>query len=213
MILKPRTSWISRGFIFVWLFLGCAAIQIALTYWLPGTALETIFKVLAGIMAFGVAVYSGFVVGYVGGIKIWNSAIVPILFVIAGLTGGLAVLLLTSLGENASRLIATANVMLVMLVIYAVFMAIYLWATTYDSVAARDSVMRVLKGNIAPVFWIGVVIIGIIIPIAVTAPFALAQQASAAGFVIAAICAILGGVALRYTILKAGVYSPLLPAE
>ena len=30
---------------------------------------------------------------------------------------------------------------------------------------------------------------------------------------LAAICAIIGGVALRFSILKAGVYAPLLPAE
>ena len=213
MLLKPKTSWIARGFIFITLFIGCAAIQLALSFWLPGTAAVTVFKVLAGILAFGVAIYSGFVVGYVGAIKLWNSAIVPILFVIAGLIGGLAVLLLASLGENAARGMAMANIMLVVLVIYAVFMAIYLWITTYESSAARDSVMRVLRGSIAPVFWIGVVLLGIVIPIAVLSPVSLAQEASAAAFIAAAVCAILGGVALRYVILKAGMYSPLVPAE
>jgi formate-dependent nitrite reductase membrane component NrfD len=213
MLLKPKTSWISRGFIFIWLFLGCAAIQLALSFWLPGNAAETVFKVLAGILAFGVAIYSGFVVGYVGAIKLWNSAIVPILFVIAGLTGGLAVLLLTSLGGGAARSMAMANIMLIVLVVYAVFMAIYLWITTYESAIARDSVMRMLRGNIAPVFWVGVVLLGIVVPIAVLSPVSLAQEASAAAFIAAAVCAILGGIALRYVILKAGMYSPLLPAE
>jgi formate-dependent nitrite reductase membrane component NrfD len=213
MLLKPKTSWIARGFLFITLFIGCAAIQLALSFWLPGTAAGTVFKVLAGILAFGVAIYSGFVVGYVGAIKLWNSAIVPILFVIAGLTGGLAVLLLTSLGEDAARGMAMANIMLVVLVIYAVFMAIYLWITTYESSAARDSVMRMLRGSIAPVFWIGVVLLGIVIPIAVLSPVSLAQEASAVAFIAAAVCAILGGLALRYVILKAGMYSPLVPAE
>ena len=31
MMLKPKTSWISRGFILIWLFLGAAAIQLALS--------------------------------------------------------------------------------------------------------------------------------------------------------------------------------------
>lgn len=212
MLLKPGSSWISRGFIFIWLFLGCAAIQLALSYWLPGTV-ETAFKVLAGIMAFGVAIYSGFVVGYVSAIRLWNSAIIPILFVIAGLTGGLAILLLASQGENTDRIMAMANALLMVLVVYTVATAIYLWVTTYESSAARDSVMRVLRGSIAPVFWIGVVLLGIVVPIAVLAPFSIAQEVSTAAFIAAAVCAILGGVALRYAILKAGVYAPLLPAE
>jgi polysulfide reductase chain C len=213
MLLKPRTSWIARGFIFITLFIGCAAIQLALSFWLPGTAVETVFKVLAGILAFGVAIYSGFVISFVGGIKLWNSAIVPILFVIAGLTGGLAVLLATSLGDNTARVIALANMTLVLLVVYAVFTAIYLWAITYESAAARDSVMRLLRGSIAPVFWIGIVLLGIIIPVALLLAVVITLNASLPALIIAVACVILGGVALRYAILKAGMYSPLVPAE
>jgi formate-dependent nitrite reductase membrane component NrfD len=206
MILKPKSSWISRGFIFIWLFLGCAAIQLVLSYWLPGAA-ETVFKVLAGIMAFGVAIYSGFVVGFVGAIKLWNSAIIPILFVIAGFSGGLAILLLVSLGDAAEST-SVAEIMRLALIGYAVFAGIYLWISTYESDAARDSVMRVLKGGIAPVFWIGVVLLGIIIPIII-----LFVTSASAAFAIAAVFAVLGGIALRYVILKAGVYSPLVPSE
>ncbi len=213
MALRPGSSWISRGFIFIWLFLGAAMIQLALSQWAPGNVWETVFKVLAAVMAFGVAIYSGFVVGYVGAIKLWNSAIIPILYVITGLTGGLAVVLLVSFNESTDRLLSVANFMLVGLVVSAIFMAIYLWVATYGSVTARDSVVRMVRGNVAPVFWLGVVLFGIIIPVAMVAPFSLAQQTSTAVFAVAAACAIIGGIALRYVILKAGLYSPLLPDE
>jgi formate-dependent nitrite reductase membrane component NrfD len=207
MILKPKTSWISRGFIFIWLFLGAAAIQLALSYWAEGTAAETVFKVFGGIMAFGVAIYSGFVVGYVGAIKIWNSAIIPILFVVAGITGGLALLMVISVGNSAlSADVAVA--LKYVLIAYAVFVTIYLWVATYENTAARDSAMRILRGNIASVFWSLVVLLGIAIPIIM-----LFASSSTAVLVIAGILAIIGGVALRYSILKAGVYSPLLPEE
>jgi formate-dependent nitrite reductase membrane component NrfD len=207
MVLKPRTSWISRGFIVIWLFLGAAAIQLAISYWADGGAIETLFKVLGGILAFGVAIYSGFVVGYVGAIKLWNSAIVPILFVVAGVTGGLALLMVVSVGDFfTSSDVAVA--LRVVLVGYAVFVAIYLWVATYESTAARDSAMRILRGNIAPVFWLLVVLLGIIVPIIML----FAADATAV-FVISGILIIIGGVALRYCILKAGVYSPLVPTE
>lgn len=205
MVLKPRSSWIARGFIFITLFIGCAAIQLALAFWLPGTPAEVVFKVLAGILAFGVAIYSGFVVGYVGAIKFWNSAIIPILFVIAGLCGGLAILLAINLGDPAQAT-AVVGVMRVVLVAFAVFMAVYLWIATYESEAARDSVARVVKGNIAPVFWIGVVLLGIIMPIAI-----LFTSAAVASLIITVVGVIVGGVSLRYVILKAGLYSPLVP--
>src|SRR4030067_3468609 len=38
MMLKPGTSWISRGFILIWLFLGAAMIQLALSEGAPGAA-------------------------------------------------------------------------------------------------------------------------------------------------------------------------------
>jgi formate-dependent nitrite reductase membrane component NrfD len=213
MLLKPGSSWISRGFILIWLFLGCAAVQLALSYWLPGTAAETVFQVLAGITAFGVAVYSGFVLGYVGAIKLWNSAILPILFVVAGLTGGMAILMLASQGESNAYITDVANGMLVALVIYAISVASYLWISTYESNVARDSVKLMLKGSVAAVFWIGVVLVGIIIPIVVVAPFALAGNVQPVSFIIASVCVIVGGITLRYSILKAGMYSPLLPVD
>ena len=211
MLLRLKTSWISRGFALIWLFLGFAVVQLALSYWAPGTA-ETVFKVFAGILAFGVAIYSGFVVSFVGGIKLWNSAIIPILFVVAGLTGGLAVLLIAA-SDSAYLGMAIYNVVLIALVGYAVFIAIYLWATTYESKAARDSVTRILKGNVAPMFWLGVVLLGIVLPILLILPYSLSDSTSTVAFYIAAAGAILGGVALRYVILKAGVYSPLVPTE
>ena len=212
MMLKPGSSWISRGFILIWLFLGAAMIQLALSQWAPGAA-ETVFKVLAGILAFGVAIYSGFVVGFVSAIKLWNSAIIPILYVISGLTSGLAVLVLASFGESTSTLLSIANYLLAALVVYAVFVAIYFWVATYGSETARDSAVRVLKGNIAPAFWLGVVLMGIILPIILVAPFSLTDNTSPVAFGIASVCAIIGGVMLRYVILKGGLYSPLLPGE
>jgi formate-dependent nitrite reductase membrane component NrfD len=207
MLLKPNTSWISRGFIFIWLFLGAAAIQLAVSYWAGGGAAETFFKVVGGIMAFGVAIYSGFVVGYVGAIKLWNSAIIPILFVVAGITGGLALLMVVSVGEYfLSWDVAIA--LRWVLIAYAVCSAIYLWVATYESTAARDSAMRILRGSVASVFWPLVVLIGIIVPIIM-----LFTSDAIAVFVISGIFIIIGGVALRYCILKAGVYSPLVPTE
>jgi len=91
---------------------------------------------------------------------------------------------------------------------YAVCLAIYLWVATYESTVARDSAMRILKGNIAPVFWLLVVLLGIIVPIIM-----LFTADSTAVFIISGILIIIGGVALRYSILKAGVYSPLVPTD
>jgi sulfite dehydrogenase (quinone) subunit SoeC len=211
MLRKPNSSWISRGFILIWLFLGAALIQMAITHWAPGNVWETVFKVIAGVIAFGVAIYSGFALGFVGAIKIWNSGLVPILYVVSGVTAGLAVVILVSL--NASNLPTIANFLLAALLVNAVSVATYFWTATYGSSSAKDSAIRVLKGPIAPAFWVGVVILGIILPIVMIAPFSLQQNVSQVLFAIAAVFAVIGGIFLRYVILKAGMYTPLLSNE
>ena len=94
---RPNSSWISRGFIFVILFLGAAGIQLLInvTSGNPASvgAADMFFRVIAGILGFGVMIYSGFVVSYVNGIKFWNTAMMPVLVVVGGLAGGSAVLL------------------------------------------------------------------------------------------------------------------------
>ena len=213
MLLRVKSSWITRGFLFITLFIGAAGIQLALRQFTDLTALETVFKVIAGIMAFGVAVYSGFVVGFVGAIKLWNSAIVPILFVVAGVCGGLGILLLASQGQSVAQITNIARVSFFVLAGYAVFTAIYLWGSSYANTNALDSVKRILTGEVSMVFWMLVVVIGIIVPLGLIAPFAFSSTVSSVAYIVAGVCIIIGGIALRYTILKAGVYSPLVPSE
>ena len=38
MLLKPQTSWMARGFIFMLLFIVFGAVQLAYALWLPGSS-------------------------------------------------------------------------------------------------------------------------------------------------------------------------------
>ncbi len=214
MFMKPGTSWIARGFIFIMLFIGLTTIQLILSQWAPGaTAAITTFTVLAAIFAFAQSIYTGFAVSYVSAIKIWTSAIVPILFVTCGLTGGLAILLAIMLAGDHAQLIALENVIRVVLIALAVIIGVYIWNTTYSSTAAKDAIKRLIGGSLAPLFWIGVFLFGIVIPIAISITTYFSGEASSGLLITAVVSEIIGGLALRFAILKAGVYTPLLPAE
>jgi len=211
MFMKPGTSWIARGFIFIMLFIGCTFIQLILSqFFKEATAAINFFKVLAAVFAFAQSIYTGFAVSYVNAIKLWNSAILPILFVVCGFSGGLAILLGVSIGGSEAQIIAIENVVRVTLIGFAVILIVYLWNTTYSGAAARDAVARVVGGNIAVIFWVGVVLLGVIIPIAISVTTLFASEASAALLITAVVSEILGGLALRYVILKGGMYSPLV---
>jgi polysulfide reductase chain C len=207
---RAGSSWISRGFVFVILFIGAAGIQLLLSLITnETTAAEVFFRVVAGIFAFGVAIYSGFVVGFVNGIKFWNSALMPILVVAAGLAGGSAVLLATAAYISAGDFATVQTFARFMLVIYAVAIFIHLWVSTYAGTTAKDSAVALLKGNLAGLFWLVIVGIGIVIPLILE--FTMGAGSSIA-LIVSAVLVLAGNLTLRYAILKAGRYNPQVPA-
>ncbi len=214
MLSKPKTSWISRGFLFIFLYAGFAIIAIILDYWFPqySTAVTT-FKILGGIFAFAQSIYTGFAVSYVSAIKLWNSAILPILFVVCGFSGGLAILMGISLGGSESVLAGIENVTRVTLIAFAVILIVYLWNATYSGSAAKDAVTRIMGGAIGAIFWAGVVLLGVIIPLAVSITTYFIAEASTAWLITAVVTEIIGGLSLRYVILKGGIYLPLTSGE
>jgi polysulfide reductase chain C len=212
MFMRPRTSWISRGFIFIMLFIGLTFITLILRKWFPdASGAITTFKVLAGIFAFAQSIYTGFAVSYVSAIKLWNSAILPILFVVCGFSGGIAILLGISL--NGDQVTVIENVARITLIAFAVILIVYLWNATYSSATAKNAVARLMRGGIGIVFWIGVVVLGVIIPIAVSVGTYFAGEASSAWLLTAVVTEVIGGLSLRYVILKGGMYLPLTSGE
>ena len=206
--MRPNSSWISRGFLLVTLFIGAAAIQMAITNWAPGTAIETVFKVIAGIGAFGVATYSGFVLSYVNSVKIWNSTIMPILFIIAGLVGGAAILLVINGMSGAAGFATVKGMTIGVLAAYAVFVALHLWVSSYNGSTGSRSVREIVKGSLARIFWLVIVGVGIVVPLIITI---VADAGLPALLIVNAVLILAGTLAFRYTILKAGMYRSLLP--
>jgi formate-dependent nitrite reductase membrane component NrfD len=214
MFMKPGTSWISRGFIFIMLFIGLTAITLILRQWAPDAAVAiTAFKVLAAIFAFAQSIYTGFAVSYVSAIKLWNSAILPILFVVCGFSGGLAIMMAIAIGGNSAQITIIENITRVTLIGFAVILIVYLWNATYSSLAAKSAVSRVVGGEIAPFFWVGVIVLGVIIPIGISVGTYFADSASDALLVTAVVTEIIGGLSLRYVVLKGGTYEPLTSGE
>jgi formate-dependent nitrite reductase membrane component NrfD len=211
---RAGSSWISRGFILVILFIGAAGIQLLL-HILTGAAYneptlaETIFRVAAGVFAFGVAVYSGFVVGFVNGIKFWNSALMPVLVVIGGLAGGSAILLAVATYTSIVDFGLIQNLARFTLVLYGASIFIHLWVSTYSSPVAKNSAKLLLSGNLAVLFWVVIILVGVVVPLIIESFFG---SDSKVVLIVSAAMMLLGNLAFRYAIIKAGRYMPLVPA-
>jgi formate-dependent nitrite reductase membrane component NrfD len=210
IVTNPGTSWLSRGFIFVVAFVGFAALQIISSILLPNSIWEIVLKVLAGAAAFGVATYTGFVLNTVKSIPFWNSSLLPVLFVMCGILGGFGLSVVIALyggsinldiAETGSRWLLVMNVLLI---------SVYLWRAVQKGGTGRQSVLEQLSGNVAPVFWVGVVALGIVIPLAIAFASVVLHHIATGLLLTGVACELIGGLSLRYCILKAGIYNPLL---
>jgi len=206
-----QTSWISRGLIFVSLFLILGLIHIALAGWAnPVTAL----LVFVDIFAFLTIIYGGFAMNYVNGIPLWNTALLPVLFIISGLWGGAEVMLGISLisGEINTG-IAIEEWIRILLIGFVILIPVYLLSARYISTTGQASVRSMVSGKWSPLFWVVVIFLGMVIPLAaVTSSFALGLEETPAAFIyVAIISGLLGDLAIRYLILRCGLYNPLIP--
>ena len=212
IVSRPQTSWLTRGFIFVFLFTAFAAIQIILTFTIPGTVWELLFKVFAGMMAFGVATYTGFVLNKIKTISFWDSPLLPVLFVMCGLLGGFGLIVLIALFDSSISIAIAEAGSRWLLIINALLIVAYLWTAVNRDSTGKQSVVEQMRGKVAPVFWIGIVALGIVIPLSVAAISYVAGHASSGILIAGVACEIVGGLTLRYCILRVGIYKPLFPA-
>jgi formate-dependent nitrite reductase membrane component NrfD len=208
--LRPQTSWISRGLIFISIFAVIGAAHLAVIRWAPDTN-PIAFEVIMVIISFLVVLYGGLAMSYVRALPLWNTAIVPILYTAASLWGGAGIVLGIMLVRNEG--IEDVEVWIRMFLIgFFVIILLYLWGTRYASASALQSIRRFIRGDLILPFYLGVVIIGIVLPAIVVAySFAAGVESTpTALFVVAIACEFIGDLTMRYCILKGGLYSSLI---
>jgi formate-dependent nitrite reductase membrane component NrfD len=167
--------------------------------------------VLGGIFGFLVGIYSGFIMSYCKSVPFWNTAMLPIIMLLAGVADGFALMLAIGMAdasvdisavELGTRIILTANI---------VMMGAYVWNATYQSNTARYTAMLLIKGGLAVPFWLGIVIIGMVVPLAISSLSLSAGETMIGLLITAVVLHTIGAIALKYVLLKAGVHTPLLP--
>ncbi len=210
IMMHPQTSWLARGFLFVVSFAGLGLVQLIISWQWPGTPAEIIFKVLAGIMAFCVAIYTGFVLKAVKGVPFWNSWLLPILFIMCGVLGGFGLSVAIALAGGGIELAQAELGSRILLAINILLIVVYLLLAMKREELGKQTVLEQLRGENALVFWIGIVALGIIIPVIVSVIALAAGEVNSILLIAGVVCEIIGGMALRYVVLKGGAYKPLV---
>ncbi|MFC2021143.1 NrfD/PsrC family molybdoenzyme membrane anchor subunit [Chloroflexota bacterium] len=206
-----KTSWISRGLIFVVFFLGLGLLHMILLRWAsPVTGI----LIIADTFAFLTIIYVGFVMASVNGIPLWNTSLLPVLYLVLGIWGGLGLTLLSmvSTGATISTIGTVEEWSRIFLITFIFIVFVYLFTARYQGDTGRTSVRAIVAGKIAPLFWIGVVIFGTAFPVGVAlVTWVAGLPIPTALLFVLIFLELLGDLTLRYCILKVGLYAPLVP--
>jgi formate-dependent nitrite reductase membrane component NrfD len=212
MVLRPQTSWISRGLLFVSGFLVLGGIHMALSFWATSSLA---LLIVTDILAFLTIIYGGFAMNYINSIPLWNTALLPVLYVVAGFWGGAELSMAVLLGSGASFDVSLRLEELIraLMVAFIVIFPTYLVSARYGLSAGKVSVREIVRGRWWPLFWIVVVVLGIVLPLGVVInSLVVGLEATPVLFLYGAIVfELIGDLTLRYLILKSGFYNPLVP--
>jgi formate-dependent nitrite reductase membrane component NrfD len=209
-VLKVKTSWLSRGIILLSLFGIAGFMNMVWIYFAPGLNF-VLLKYIVAALCILVAIYAGMLLSYIKALQLWNTGMLPLSFVVAALWGGSEMLL----GINILTAQSTHHLELwirILLPSFAVIVLLYLVSIWYSSPTGAASVKRIVAGDLAVKFYLGVVIIGLIFPIAVV----LSNIIGSTGlvpellFLAAIVCGLIGDMTMRYCIMKGALYKPLI---
>jgi formate-dependent nitrite reductase membrane component NrfD len=214
-----KTSWFARGILFSVFFVSFGFVQLVFGQpdlaKLIGTSIADpiyyVFGVLAGINALGVGIYGGFIMNYVKGIPFWNQGLLPAVIMLAGIADGFGLAMAIGLAggdasvawaETGSRYLLLINILLIVT---------YLISAGYTSAVAKLSIQELLKGPSAFMFWGGLIMLGLAVPAVISVVSLYSGEASSVLLIIAIASHTVGAFALKYCLLKVGIYRPLLP--
>lgn len=214
-----KTSWFARGIVSTMIFLAFAAVQIVLQGLIAydaasGSGIEAanwIFMILAGIFCVVTAVYCGFAMSYCKSVPFWNTGLLPFVFLIMGVADGLALIMGVGLVAGEELIGTAESVTRILLITNAFLIITYLVNANYQSSTAELSVKELIRGHVAWVFWLGIVVLGIIVPLVISVVSLFTGEASAGLLIFAIVCHTIGAFSLKYGVLKVGIYRPILP--
>ena len=205
VLVNVAHSWLSRGAVILTTF--CI---LALATIFSGEVTALVWLSLA--LAIAVATYTGILLGTMLSRPLWNNSLLPVIFLTSALSTGIGLLdvggTITAIG-NSSTLHAIESAItnlrwihVLLLVAELIMLYFYLNLSYFRS---EQAVHALIKGNLRNKFWLGIIGIGIIIPIIVlTSTQGLHGATESLLLIVSDLCVLLGGFMLRRLVLYVG---------
>lgn len=195
------------------------------------STLLKVFAILSILLGIGVAAYTGVLLMAAPGVPLWNTPLLPCLFTVSALDTGVALVELMDAGahedEEASRKarfyleIAVAVLVVIEIAVLGLLAATMFSGGSMNSVngvaaqaTAVASIETLTMGSLAPYFWGLVVVAGLLVPfIAAILGLAAHDKRSMVFGIVGACGALIGGCALRFLVLSAGMHADIITSE
>lgn len=169
---------------------------------------------LALICAFVVILYTGILFSSIQAVPFWNTPLLPIVFLLHSLSSaGVLLLAVLSLGGAPLAVHSRDTGLIVALLLSTLGLTWELAQSANRSEAAQESVRLLATGRLRTLFRQRGLSLGLAAPLVlVTAAYLFRDSASVAAFLLllAVPLRLAGDVTVRYAMLRAGVYSPLI---
>ncbi len=203
----------------------------AIREWQPLTQgmINTARRVLAAIgfpIGLGVGMYTGVLLGAVPARPFWNTPMVAQLFLFSAMSSGAAtVLLIAALApfkegrdhlHHERHFLVTVDAAMIVLEIFIIIP--FFLHQTLNTWSSAESIKLVMGGPFTVPFWIGVVLLGLLIPLAIEGYelFPVVWKEAAVKYSrvwggLSAVMVLVGGFLVRYVFVYAGQVSHFLP--
>lgn len=158
--------------------------------------LLSVFSIALGIM---LGIYTGVLLSAFGARPLWNSSMLALLFLVSGLSTAAAFIHMISKNKEEKVQLARADNTLISAEL--IILALFIIGLLSSSQSGIDAVKLILNGQYASFFWVFIIGLGLVIPLAIQL---LAVNHKIKHTNTAPILVIAGGLLLRFLIVNAG---------
>lgn len=209
-IVSNLSSVMSWGVIILCLFIVVSGIALVLNLMKKET--PKAIDIIGLVLAVCTAAYTGVLLGAAPGFPLWNIVVMPLLFIVSATSSGFASVLLVAHATGSEEPAAlpflkkTAFILPTLeAALVVVLFVVAMMTQGSGAEAAVASVMNMIAGSYALVFWLGFVAVGLVAPVALEVLNA-RKASSAKGLAVAAeVCVLVGAFLLRFLVIMAAV--------
>lgn len=185
----------------------CAGILFKGQYW-QDMAKSNWFNGIFAVLGVCCTIYSGFLLTQAVGVSLWNTALIPLLWIMSGMASSIGcielLMIMKWIDPNTVRWSRRTSFWVEVAELFTIFAFVHV-AMGSTLAAARAGAESLVSGPQAMMFWWGVIIFGSVVPLLLNL-----LTRSHKVLACSAVLGIIGALLLRASVLFSGYYDPMI---